>query len=68
MRVLQRAVELGANFIVTVDFYGPFVSEELIAEELYSYPHNLVIGTEGRLIRTGLGERFPLGSSGSGSR
>lgn len=27
VRVLQRAVELGVNFIDTADAYGPFVSE-----------------------------------------
>ena len=31
-RVLQRAVELGVNFIDTADSYGPEVSERLIGE------------------------------------
>ncbi len=35
-KVLQRAVELGVNFIDTADAYGPEVSEEIIAEALYS--------------------------------
>lgn len=52
-RVLQRAVELGVNFIDTADSYGPHVSEELIAEALYPYPSDLVIGTKGGLLRTG---------------
>jgi len=52
-RVLQRAVELGVNFIDTADSYGPHVSEELIAEALYPYPAELVIGTKGGLLRTG---------------
>jgi pyridoxine 4-dehydrogenase len=34
IRVLKRAVELGVNFIDTADSYGPYVSEELIAEAL----------------------------------
>src|SRR5262249_10904649 len=34
LRVLRRAVELGANFIDTADSYGPYVSEELIAKAL----------------------------------
>ena len=33
-KVLQRAVELGVNFIDTADAYGPEVSEEIIAEAL----------------------------------
>ncbi|RYE38394.1 MAG: oxidoreductase [Sphingobacteriales bacterium] len=51
--VLQRTVELGVNFIDTADSYGPNVSEELIAEALYPYPPDLVIGTKGGLTRTG---------------
>ncbi len=51
--VLKRAVELGVNFIDTADSYGPHVSEELIAEALYPYPVDLVIGTKGGLLRTG---------------
>jgi pyridoxine 4-dehydrogenase len=53
IRVLKRAVELGVNFIDTADSYGPYISEELIAEALYPYPENLVIATKGGLIRTG---------------
>ncbi|SHM94915.1 aldo/keto reductase [Mucilaginibacter sp. OK098] len=53
IRVLQRAVELGVNFIDTADSYGPHVSEELIAKALYPYPADLVIGTKGGLLRTG---------------
>jgi pyridoxine 4-dehydrogenase len=51
--VLKRAVELGVNFIDTADSYGPHISEELIAEALYPYPDDLVIGTKGGLLRTG---------------
>lgn len=53
IRVLQRAVELGVNFIDTADSYGPNVSEELIAEALYPYPAGLVIATKGGLERPG---------------
>ena len=52
LRVLKRAVELGVNFIDTADSYGPHVSEELIAEALYPYPKDLVIGTKGGFLRT----------------
>lgn len=51
--VLRRAVELGVNFIDTADSYGPNVSEELIAEALYPYPHELVIATKGGWNRPG---------------
>ena len=53
IRVLQKTVELGINFIDTADSYGPYVSEELIAEALYPYPSDLVIATKGGLLRTG---------------
>jgi pyridoxine 4-dehydrogenase len=53
VRVLRRAVELGVNFIDTADSYGPYFSEELIAEALYPYPDGLVIATKGGLLRTG---------------
>jgi pyridoxine 4-dehydrogenase len=53
IRVVQRAVELGVNFIDTADSYGPHISEELIAEALYPYQPGLIIGTKGGLLRTG---------------
>ncbi|HXC03477.1 MAG TPA: aldo/keto reductase [Bacteroidia bacterium] len=51
--VLKRAVALGVNFIDTADSYGPQVSEELLAEALYPYPKELVIGTKGGFLRSG---------------
>ncbi len=53
--VLRRAVELGVDFIDTADSYGPFVSEDLIAEALHPYPESLVIATKGGLTRSGPG-------------
>ena len=53
IRVLQKAVELGVNFIDTADSYGPDVSEELIAEALQPYPADVVIATKGGLLRPG---------------
>ncbi|HEX4030974.1 MAG TPA: aldo/keto reductase [Terracidiphilus sp.] len=52
---LRRAVELGVNFIDTADSYGPFVSEELIAEALAPYPAGLVITTKVGWTRHGAG-------------
>ena len=51
--VLRRAAELGVNFIDTADSYGPYVSEELIAEALFPYPNGLVIATKGGWNRPG---------------
>ncbi len=56
LAALRRAIDLGVNFIDTADSYGPYVSEELIAEALYPYPDDLVIATKGGLERTGPGQ------------
>jgi pyridoxine 4-dehydrogenase len=53
LKVLQRALELGVNFIDTADSYGPEVSENLIAEALYPYKKGLVIATKGGFARSG---------------
>jgi aryl-alcohol dehydrogenase-like predicted oxidoreductase len=60
-RVLQRAVELGVNFIDTADSYGPYVSEEIIAEALHPYPKGLIVATKGGLVRTGPNQWLPVG-------
>ncbi len=52
---LRRAVELGVNFIDTADSYGPYISEELIAEALHPYPTDLVITTKVGWTRHGAG-------------
>lgn len=53
IKLLQRAVDLGVNFIDTADSYGPHVSEEIIAEALHPYPAGLVIATKGGYDRGG---------------
>jgi pyridoxine 4-dehydrogenase len=53
VRVVQRAVQLGVNFIDTADSYGPEVSETIIAQALHPYPKGLVIATKGGLVRPG---------------
>lgn len=53
LTVLQRALELGVDFIDTADSYGPEVSENLIAEALYPYKKGLVIATKGGFARSG---------------
>ena len=53
LAVLRHAVELDVNFIDTADSYGPFVSEQLIAEALFPYPKGLVIATKGGWNRPG---------------
>ncbi len=57
---LRRAVELGIDFIDTADSYGPFVSEDLIAETLRPYK-GLTIATKGGLVRHGPNVWRPVG-------
>ena len=52
-RVLKRAVELGIDFIDTADSYGPYVSEEIVADALHPYPEGLVIATKAGYERSG---------------
>src|SRR3954454_14825531 len=58
--VLKRTRELGIDFIDTADSYGPFVSEDLIAEALAPYD-GTVIATKGGLTRHGPNNWPPLG-------
>jgi pyridoxine 4-dehydrogenase len=44
IRTLKRLSELGVDFIDTADAYGPFVSEDMIAEALAPYD-NLIVAT-----------------------
>ena len=53
LATLRRAVELGVNFIDTADSYGPYISEEIIAEALAPYPSGFVIATKGGWERVG---------------
>jgi len=56
LRTLRRAVELGVNFIDTADSYGPYVSEEIIAEALAPYKDGVVIATKAGWERPGPGQ------------
>jgi aryl-alcohol dehydrogenase-like predicted oxidoreductase len=60
-KVLQRAVELGVNFIDTADSYGPEVSERLIGEALAPYADGVVIATKAGLTRQGPNKWLPVG-------
>jgi aryl-alcohol dehydrogenase-like predicted oxidoreductase len=56
LATLRRAVELGVQFLDTADSYGPFVSEEMIAEALFPYPSGVVVSTKGGWLRIGPGQ------------
>lgn len=44
--VLREAIELGVNHIDTSDFYGPWVTNQIIKRALHPYPAGLVIVTK----------------------
>jgi len=46
LAVLREAIERGVNHIDTSDFYGPYVTNEMIREALHPYPEDLVIVTK----------------------
>jgi pyridoxine 4-dehydrogenase len=60
IRTLQRARDLGVNFVDTADSYGPDVSERLIREALHPYG-DMRIATKAGLARTGPDRWVPLG-------
>ena len=46
LAVLREAVASGVNHIDTSDYYGPYVTNQLIKEALHPYPEGLVIVTK----------------------
>jgi aryl-alcohol dehydrogenase-like predicted oxidoreductase len=58
--VLKRLPELGVDFIDTADSYGPYVSEDLIAEALHPYD-DVTVATKAGLTRHGPQIWEPLG-------
>jgi pyridoxine 4-dehydrogenase len=46
VRVLREALQLGVDHIDTSDYYGPYVTNEIIKEALHPYPENLTIVTK----------------------
>src|SRR5579872_7169059 len=45
-QVLREAIALGVNHIDTSDFYGPYITNQLIREALHPYPDDVVIVTK----------------------
>ncbi|MGD0686771.1 MAG: aldo/keto reductase family oxidoreductase [Streptosporangiaceae bacterium] len=53
--VLREAIELGINHIDTSDYYGPYVTNEIIREALHPYPDELHIVTKVGALRDAKG-------------
>jgi pyridoxine 4-dehydrogenase len=49
--VLREVVELGITHIDTSDYYGPYITNEIIREALHPYPHELSIVTKVGALR-----------------
>jgi pyridoxine 4-dehydrogenase len=46
VQVLREAIESGVNHIDTSDYYGPYVTNQIIQRALHPYPKGLVIVTK----------------------
>src|SRR3954469_5613535 len=60
IEVLKKLPELGVDFIDTANSYGPYVSEELIAEALSPYD-GVSVATKAGLTRHGPNQWLPVG-------
>jgi aryl-alcohol dehydrogenase-like predicted oxidoreductase len=59
LAVLREAVASGVTHIDTSDFYGPHVTNQIIAEALHPYPKDLVIVTKVGAVRGSDGSWLP---------
>ena len=50
---IQRALELGINFLDTSDAYGPFTNEELIGKAVKGKRNQVILATKFGIIRSG---------------
>ena len=53
LATLDRALELGCNFLDTADAYGPFTNEELLGKALKGRRDRVILATKFGLKRTG---------------
>ena len=49
--VIQRAIELGINFLDTADMYGPYKNEELVGRAIRGKRDQLIIATKFGIVR-----------------
>jgi aryl-alcohol dehydrogenase-like predicted oxidoreductase len=50
---IQRALELGVNFLDTSDAYGPFTNEELVGSAIKGRRSQVVLATKFGIVRSG---------------
>ena len=51
VRVIDRAFDLGVNFLDTADIYGPFKNEELVGRAIRGKREGLIIATKFGIVR-----------------
>jgi aryl-alcohol dehydrogenase-like predicted oxidoreductase len=52
LRVLDRALELGIDFLDTADMYGPYTNEELLGGFIKGRRNRLILATKFGIVRT----------------
>jgi aryl-alcohol dehydrogenase-like predicted oxidoreductase len=52
LRTIDRALELGVDFLDTADVYGPFINEELVGKAVRGRRDKLVLATKFGNVRT----------------
>ena len=55
---IQRALELGVNFLDTADMYGPFTNEQLVGRAIAGRRDEVVLATKFGNVRGPNGERL----------
>src|SRR5215213_8854809 len=50
LATIDRALELGINFLDTADIYGPHTNEELVGKALKGMREKLVLATDFRMV------------------
>src|ERR1700687_1396918 len=63
IHTIQRAVDLGVNFIDTAEVYGPYTNEQLVGRALAGRRNEAVLATKFGLISHRKGDALALDSS-----
>jgi aryl-alcohol dehydrogenase-like predicted oxidoreductase len=60
IKVIHRAIDLGANFLDTADMYGPFKNEQLVGRAIVGRRDDVVLATKFGNVRGENGERLGI--------
>jgi aryl-alcohol dehydrogenase-like predicted oxidoreductase len=52
LATIDRALELGINFLDTADMYGPFTNEELVGRAIHARRKELIVATKFGFVRS----------------